>query len=153
MDVDGPDGRSPGPVRAVRRRVVRYGEVQAPTLDPNGAGHHPERRCPADLADVLVSDDTEAVCGAAPASTSSTGEGPSDAATMAPEICNESCGSGDSPLRLRKFTAIWDPSRHPSRACTVPDAIRHSVPLGVHEGSEAATMGVVERGRVSKYER
>src|SRR5271154_4009874 len=33
-------------------------------------------------------------CAAWPASTSWTGEGPSDGATMAPEICRESSGSG-----------------------------------------------------------
>ena len=50
-----------------------------------------------------------------PASTSWTGEGPSEGATMAPEICRESSGSGGgASLDLKNRTAI----RHSSPALT-----------------------------------
>src|ERR1700735_2334030 len=44
-------------------------------------------------------------CGARPASTSSTGEGPSEGATMAPEICRESSRGGVA-LDPKNRTAI-----------------------------------------------
>src|SRR5277367_7121751 len=47
-------------------------------------------------------------CGARPASTSWTGEGPSEGATMAPEICRES-SEGGVALDLKKRTAMRPP--------------------------------------------
>src|ERR1700761_8627738 len=54
--------------------------------------------------------------GARPASTSSTGEGPSDGATMAPEICNESSVAG-AALDLKNRTAIRPPDPAPATSC------------------------------------
>src|SRR5271155_86651 len=47
-------------------------------------------------------------CGARPASTSWTGEGPSEGATMAPEICRESSGGG-AALDPKNRTAMRPP--------------------------------------------
>src|ERR1700728_512693 len=57
-------------------------------------------------------------CGARPASTSWTGEGPSDGATMAPEICNES-SAGAVALDLKNRTAMT-PSNPRSNGDVLP---------------------------------
>src|SRR5580698_1895896 len=59
-------------------------------------------------------------CGARPASTSWTGEGPSEGATMAPEICRESSGGG-AALDPKNRTAMPPPlPRSPDTRCS-PD--------------------------------
>ena len=65
VDVDRPHRRRAGAVGAVGVDVVRDGEAEAAALDHHRARDHADGRGLADLADVLVPDDAEAVRGVA----------------------------------------------------------------------------------------